>query len=96
MVSMNKKIENLRKILNGREVTWDELQRICSDIPTLPCVESLKNHGVLKKTVEEYEEVLTEEEWKDVEESDDYYNYFHWDEDRKLYVIKHWMVWYNV
>lgn len=96
MLSMNEKIKNLRGILNGREVTWDELQRICYGNPSVPCIASLKKYGVLKKRVEEYDVILTEEEWENIDYYDDYYNNFHWDEERELYINESFTVWYSV
>lgn len=97
MKNMNEKIENLRNLLNGREVRYEELERICYRNDSVPSISSLKKYNVLVMRMEEVETVMDENEWEnEFDECDEYFDEFHWDDDRELYVMNYFIHWYSV
>ena len=94
---MNEKIENLKNLLNGREVRYEELERICYRNDSVPSIPSLKKYNVLVVRVEETETVMDENEWEnEFDEYDEFFNDFRWDDERKLYVKNYFIRWYSV
>ena len=95
--NMMEKVENLRKYLEGKKLTYDQLFEILRGNDQFPSMTSLRKHGLLK--VVEHKEIeftMTDEEasYQEYDDTDD--SEWDWDEDRNVWVYMYSVDYYGI
>lgn len=96
--NMMEKVENLRKYLEGKKLTYDQLFETLRGNENFPSMTSLRKYGLLKVVEhEETELTMTDEEasYQEYDDTDDSEEW-DWDEDRHLWVYMYSVDYYGI
>ena len=97
-MTIQEKINRLAALIPASGVTYSQIRLLIDTEDNLPTMNELRQYHALKRVrMEQHEEIITEEERQEyVQNNDDFYRCYTWDNKRKVWFNRAKIIYYTV